>query len=110
MLSFKPDVRVVHFTARLGDVLEAATLWSLKARVDVEVNSMNDGPGVHMPTSLHYVDCAIDLDTAGDKPADTAALADFLRRWLPAAYDVLFEQDHVHVEWDMHRPPVTRQT
>lgn len=108
MIRFKPEVRLGYLDAKLADVLTAACLWSVLTRVDVEVNSINDGPGVHMAGSLHYFNLAIDLDTVGDKPADLEALADYLRRWLHPQYDVLFEGSHVHVEWDAHRGPLRK--
>jgi hypothetical protein len=108
MLRFKPDVRIGYFSARLGDVLERASQWSLRHQVDVEINSVNDGPGVHLPTSLHYSDLALDLDTAGDKAADLERLAEHLRVWLDPQYDVVYEGDHVHVEWDAHRGPLRK--
>lgn len=108
-MRFKPEVRFNWIDERLLVPLQAACLWSLRSRVDIEVNSMNDGPGVHMPTSLHYFDLAIDFDTVGDKPADTQALAESLRVQLPPQYDVLFEGDHVHVEWDAHRGPLVKK-
>ena len=110
MLRFKPDVRVKYFSAQLDEVLRAATLWSLLERVDVEVNSIDDGPGVHMDGSLHGWSLAIDLDTVGDVPAQTFGLGDYLRRVLPAGYDIVWEGDHVHVEWDPHRGPLRRPT
>lgn len=108
MLKFKPEVRISYFDERLAAPLAGACLWSLRNRIDVEVNSIEDGPGVHMATSLHYAGLAIDLDTAGDKAPDTQALAEFLRRWLPPGYDVLFENSHVHVEYDAHRPALLK--
>jgi len=106
MLRFKPEVRIVHLTAALADVLSAATFWSLRQRIDIEVNSIDDGAGVHLPNSRHGQSLAVDLDTVGDKIEDTRALAEFLWRALPAGYDVVFERDHVHVEYDAHRPPM----
>ena len=107
MIRFKSEVRIGYFSAHsLGQILECASVWSFKARVDVEINSINDGVGVHMLGSLHGLDLAMDLDTVGDKPADTQALAEYLRRWLPPDYDVLFEANHVHVEYDPHRGPL----
>jgi hypothetical protein len=108
VIRFKPEVRIGFFDERLARVLEVAALWSSRARIDVEINSVNDGPGVHLPNSLHYQDLAIDLDTVGDKQPDTQALAEWLRVQLPPGYDVLFEANHVHVEWDAHRAPLTK--
>jgi hypothetical protein len=108
MIQFKPEVRIGYIDERLMLILQAAAIWSYQTRVGIEVNSINDGPGVHMVGSLHYRDLAIDLDTVGDKAADTQALAEFLRVWMPPQYDVLFESNHVHVEWDAHRAPLTK--
>jgi hypothetical protein len=109
MLRFKPEVRIVHFTAQLHEVLALATLWSLIVRVDVEVNSIDDGAPIHMSGSLHGKSLAVDLDTVGDKPADTAALGERMRVSLPPQYDVVFEGDHVHIEWDAHRGPLVKK-
>ena len=101
MLRFQPNVRIGYFSPQAGAVLEAASRWSLGSGVDVDVNHAADGE--HSPTSLHPFDCAWDLDTAGDRRADTESLYNYLRVWLPAGYDVVLEGTHVHVEWDTHR-------
>ncbi len=108
MIRFKPEVRIGLLTSQLYDVLFYASVWSCRTRLDVEINSVEDGPGVHMASSLHYSGLAVDLDTAGDKEGDTRALAEYLRRALPTGYDVVFEGDHVHVEYDMKRPPLRK--
>lgn len=108
MMRFKPDVRVRLCRDELALVLREASQWSLLERIDVEVNSIDDGADVHMAASLHGRSLAVDLDTVGDKAADTQALAEHLRRALPPGYDVLLEADHVHVEYDTHRPPLRR--
>ena len=109
MIQFKAEVRIGRFTERIADVLLHAGAWSLLSRVGVEVNSVNDGPGVHMATSLHYFDLAIDRDTVGDKSTDLEQLAEYLRRWLDPQYDVVYENNHVHVEWDAHRGALTKR-
>lgn len=108
MLRFKPEVRVVFFTEQLAELFQVVTLWSFRARVDVEVNSIDDGGDVHKIGTLHGKSLAADLDTVGDKPADTLALAEYLRVMLPPQWDVIFEGDHVHVEWDTRRPPLRK--
>lgn len=90
-------------TAQLVDVLEAASRWSCTSGVDVEVNSVNDSHERHSPASLHPFDLAADLDTIGDTTVDLKSLFVFLARTLPPQYDVLFEGDHVHVEYDTRR-------
>ena len=57
----------------------------------------------------HPFDAGWDLDTVGDVRADTEALYEYLRVWLPAGYDVVFEDTHVHVEWDMQRRSALRR-
>lgn len=101
MLRFKPEVRIGYFDERAGAVLHYASVWSLRERIDIEVNSAADS--THGSTSLHPLDLAWDLDTAGDRPEDIAKLARFLKAYLPTDYDVVLEVDHVHVEFDTHR-------
>ena len=101
MIRFLPAFRVGYWSAQLSTVLEAASRWSVAARIDVEVNHGADG--THGAGSLHPDDLAWDLDTVGDAPADLAALYEYLRVWLPEGFDVVWEGDHVHVEWDVHR-------
>ena len=108
MLRFKPEVRVVFFTEQLLAIFQACTLWSFRARVDVEINSVDDGADVHKVGTLHGRSLAADLDTVGDKQTDTLQLAEYLRVVLPPQYDVIYEGDHVHVEWDARRPPLRR--
>lgn len=108
MLRFKPEVRIVELTAPLIQGLTLCAQWSLRARVDVEINSIDDGPGVHRADSLHGASLAIDADTVGDKPPDIDGLGEFLRRRLPPEWELLHEGDHLHLEWDMHRRPLTK--
>lgn len=101
MLRFKPEVRIGYFDERAGLVLHYASVWSLRTRIDVDVNSANDS--THGAGSLHPLDLGWDLDTDGDKPADLSSLARFLAAHLPPGYDVIDERDHVHVEYDTRR-------
>lgn len=108
MLKFKPEVRIGDFNRQLWAVLVECCLWSYRARVDVEINSIEDGFLIHELDSLHRVCLAVDIDTVGDAPGDIATLFDFLRRRLDPQYDVVYEATHVHVEWDSHRTPIAR--
>lgn len=112
MLRFNPSVHVNYFHRRLSDVFEYASIWSLRAREDVYVTSIDDK--VHSAGSLHGDSLAIDLSVAGNAMPQLERLHRFLARYLPPEYDVLLERDHVHVEWDTkrrlapgepHRPP-----
>lgn len=108
MLKFKTAVRIRLVTPQLAEMLAAAALWSEQTRIDVEVNSINDGDSIHQRDSLHSYDLAIDLDTVGDNRSELELLWKFLRRVMPPQYDVVWESDHVHVEWDARRGPAPR--
>jgi len=104
MIRFKPDVRIHELTDQLVAIVRACAAWSGRSSVAVEFNSIDDGAGVHGADTLHGFSLAVDVDTVGDKPEDLDQLDRFLRRRLPIEFDVVFEGDHVHVEWDTHRP------
>lgn len=108
MLRFKPDVRIVYFTEQLDLMLRVATLWSCRTRIEVEVNSIDDPARDRADTTLHGKSLACDFDTVGDTEADTRALADYFRVMLPPQFDVVWEGDHVHVEWDVRRGPLRK--
>lgn len=104
MLRFKPEVRIGVWSPELVQMFEVACDWSLVHGIDVRVNSVNDGPGVHQPNSLHYVDLAADFGPDSNVFRDRQSLADYFRVRLVGSYDVIFEADHVHVEYDAKRP------
>jgi len=110
MLRFKPEVRIRDWTDQLNVLFHAVSRWSLVLGVEVEVNSVDDGAAIHQPDTLHGWSLAADLDTVGDAPKDIQSLGAFLRRVLPVGWDIVDEGDHVHAEWDTHRPPLRRST
>jgi hypothetical protein len=103
MIRFKADVRIRYCTHQLCNVLALTAAWSSVERVEVEVNSIDDGPNLHMTGSLHGFGLAIDLDTVAENAAELERLAGFLRRALEPQYDIVMEGTHVHVEWDARR-------
>ena len=106
MLRFLPTVRIRRFRAPLGTIFDVASEWSVLARVDVEINAVDDG--THGRHTLHGHSLAVDLDTVNDHDNDLESLFHHLRVQLPSGYDVVHEGDHVHVEWDVHRAPMRR--
>ena len=108
-LRFKPEVRIVYHTEQLAHVFLVASLWSLRSRVDVQVNSVDDGAGAHLLNSLHGCSLAVDLDIVNDRQLDLEELAEYLRRTLDPQFDIVWEGDHVHVEWDAHRGPLMKR-
>ncbi len=65
----------------------------------VDVNSLNDH--IHQPESYHWADLAVDLDTEGDRGRHLDNLYRFLTQRLHAPYQVIYEGDHIHVEFDI---------
>lgn len=101
MLKFNAGVHVNYFTPRLGNILEYASIWSLRAGEDVYVTSIDDRK--HGVGTLHGDSLAADLSVAGNVMEKLARMHRFLSRYLPGEYDVLLERDHIHVEWDTKR-------
>lgn len=106
MLRFKPEVRIGYLNASLARILELAALWSLDANVDVQINSIRDSAPNRVPSSLHPFDLAVDLEPFGNAANDKQSLAEYFRRHAEPQFDVVFETSHLHVEWDVHRPPL----
>ena len=66
--------------------------------VECVITSVTDSK--HGTTSLHYAGCAVDLRTSVFKSEDYAkAVSDEIRQRLNIDYDVIFEGDHIHIEW-----------
>lgn len=106
MLRFKPEVRIGMPNPQMHDVLVAAAVWSLTEGVDVHISSMQDPAPGRKADSLHQFGLAVDLNTDTNTAEDRASLGNYLRVALGAGYDLVLEADHVHIEWDMHRPPL----
>lgn len=110
MLHFKNEVRIGVLRWQLTDMLEVLCDWSLLHRIDVHVASVNDSLPLHQAHTLHQFDLALDCNPDTMAPQDRESLAEYLRRWLPPQYDLVLENDHIHVEWDAHRPALLKQT
>lgn len=105
MIRFAPGVRVAYFQSAILEILQAASVWSLLADVDVEILALHDGTDVHLATSLHGYDLAVDLTTIDKADSYLASLHLYLWRVLPAKYEAIVEGGHVHVEFDARRRP-----
>lgn len=62
------------------------------------ITSLLDGK--HMRNSLHYVGLAVDVRTRDLDDAQKQALLTEAKEELEPFYDVLLEEDHLHVEFD----------
>ena len=70
---------------------------------DTVITSATDGK--HSATSLHYAGCAVDLRTRhiADQQ-EVEDIASQLRRALAPHFDVVLEEDHIHMEYQPRRP------
>lgn len=56
--------------------------------------------GAHSPASLHYYGKALDFRTKHIKPDHLAPAVALITNLLGICYDVILEEDHLHVEYD----------
>jgi hypothetical protein len=56
--------------------------------------------GTHSPNSLHYSGNAVDLRTRDLTQAQINNIVENLQEQLGDDYDVIFEGDHIHIEYD----------
>ena len=54
--------------------------------------------GVHMKNSLHYKGCAVDIRSRDMK--NPLLVSEGLNNILGPDFDVIFEGDHIHIEYD----------
>jgi hypothetical protein len=92
-------VRIINVARETAPMMEKGTVW---------ITSANDG--LHMDTSLHYTDRAFDIRVkniigVADFPEAGRVWAQKMQHALGEDYDVLFERDHIHVEYDPQPNP-----
>jgi hypothetical protein len=104
MLAIKPGVTLLGLQPQLLVAIIAA--HALYDHVDtlLEITSGNDGQ--HSPSSKHYAGAAIDLGVRRlpNAEVDGPIIASQLASMLGRDFDVIFEGDHIHIEWDPERP------
>ncbi len=96
MLSPKPGVRLTGIRPELVIAVMAAERVSAAAGHDLTITACTDGK--HSTGSLHYSGAAVDLRTRDLPAADIPKLASQLRDCLGADFDIVIENDHVHIE------------
>ncbi len=62
--------------------------------------------GVHSEKSLHKKGRAVDYRTWYFEDDQLEHLVKEIRKNLPSGYDVVLEQDHLHIEYDPYDPKV----
>lgn len=103
-MKIKAGVTLHGLTPQMTVALLAAYDAYSQYGTELVITSGNDGR--HSVTSKHYAGNAIDLRTRNlPRPQqDAVEIADILNTSLGRDFDVLFEGDHIHVEYDPKRP------
>ena len=102
MLLLKPGVRIAGLRPEILLAVVAAERVCAEMGVDCVVTACVDG--VHKAGSLHYCGLAVDLRSRHFRPGDADKAIARIRQCLGADYDVVLENDHVHVEFDQKQP------
>ena len=94
----KPGVRAAGLQPEiLLAILEAREVYRALG-AELVITSLLDGK--HMKGSLHYSGLAVDLRTRHLGPGDRGTVTERLTVALGPEYDVVLENDHIHVEFD----------
>ena len=97
MLRLKDGVRLANLQPQaVLAITVAVTVWGDE---DLTITSANDS--IHSKTSLHYAGAAFDIRTNGITDPDGKAI--LLEEALGIDYDVIYETDHIHVEYQPRR-------
>jgi hypothetical protein len=102
MLLLKPGVRIAGLRPEILFAIATAERVCAEMGVDCVVTACVDG--VHKAGSLHYCGLAVDLRSHDSRPGDADKAIARIRQCLGADYDVVLENDHVHVEFDQKQP------
>ncbi len=103
-LYLKDGVRIngAHFNPEMVKILDAAKKTSpMMERGAVWITSANDSR--HLDNSFHYKNQAFDIriyNIIGDVHYEAKRWAERLQQALGSDYDVVYEPDHIHVEYD----------
>lgn len=104
MIKLKSGVTLLGLVPQMNVALQAADALYERYGVDCVITSGNDGR--HSSKSRHYSGMALDLRVRNlpDPEADGRQIASELNEALGIDFDVIFEGDHIHVEWEARRP------
>lgn len=99
MLQFKEGVQLT-VTKAVNEILRGVEAVYRKFDVPCVVTSGTDG--VHGEQSKHYTAEALDFRIRDLKPEQRDALVKLCQQRLGQGFDVVLEQNHLHVEYDDH--------
>lgn len=104
MLSIKPGVTIHGLQPQM--VLAVIATHAIYASMGVELVITAGNDGKHMQGSKHYSGNAIDIRTYNlpDPKRNAPEIVRQLQQDLGRDYDVIFEGDHIHIEYDPKHP------
>ena len=102
MLMLKFGVRVAGLRPEILLAVVAAERVCAEMGVVCVVTACVDG--VHQAGSLHYCGLAVDLRSRDFRPGDLDKAIARIKQCLGADYDVVLENDHIHLEFDQKQP------
>jgi hypothetical protein len=102
MLLLKPGVRVAGLRPEILIAVVAAERVCAEMGVDCVITACVDS--VHQAGSLHYCGLAVDLRSRDFRPGDADKAITRIRQCLGADYDVVLENDHIHLEYQPKQP------
>ena len=99
MIEIKPGVSIRGLTPEivLAAVAAHQAYEELADGAECVITSCTEGK--HGRASLHYVGYAIDIRTRTLTTQQTTKVAEKIRRALGAEFDVVLEQNHIHIEF-----------
>lgn len=102
-MHLKPGVTIQGIRPELlFALLVADGVWRDLSLPELTVTSLLDGE--HSRNSLHYLGCAADLRTRNISPYQIPQVIGRLKERLGDTYDIIAETNHIHVEYQPHKP------
>lgn len=98
MLELKPGVALNLVTGRMAIGARLVECAYDQMGYTCVITSGNDG--VHQDNSKHYVGDALDFRVSIVPQEQHAQLCALIKKKVGSQFDVVYEGDHVHVEWD----------
>ena len=78
----------------------AAAIANTSQELGLELTITSGTDGKHMKGSKHYTGEALDLRSNNLTKSQTNKVVGVLKKRLGAAYQVIVESDHIHIEYD----------
>ena len=100
-MKIKDGVIMAGLQLPMRIVLKRADVLYKKYGQELTVTAALDG--THSAGSLHYYGYAVDLRTRYFPTAEAKEIAVILQNELGTGYTVLFEGNHIHVQYNVHR-------